>query len=49
MIDYFAPGEIAGHYAGWRILHHAARTIVCAEDGTRHRHAVEELIARKPA
>jgi tellurite methyltransferase len=49
VIDYFAPGEIAALYAGWRILHHAARTIVCAEDGTRHRHAVEELIARKPA
>lgn len=49
VIDYFEAGEITAAYAGWRMPHHAARTIVCAEDGTPHRHSVEQLIVRKPA
>jgi len=48
-IDYFTAGELAGLYAGWRVLYRAPRTIVCAADGTSHRHSVEELIAEKPA
>jgi tellurite methyltransferase len=47
VVDYFRTGELAALYAGWRIVHHAARTIWCAEDGTAHRHGVDELIAAK--
>ncbi len=49
VIDYFGPGELTGAYAGWRVLRHAEGTIACAQDGTRHRHSVEDLIAQRPA
>jgi len=46
VIDYFVPGELAGAYANWLILRREARMIACAQDGTRHRHSVELLIAK---
>lgn len=45
-IDYFRPGELRALYAGWRVVRHAERLIACAQDGTPHRHSVEELIAQ---
>jgi hypothetical protein len=47
-IDYFAPGELAGVYADWPILARAQRLIRCDQDGTVHRHSVEELVVRSP-
>jgi hypothetical protein len=46
VIDYFSAGELEAHYAGWRVIRLEARLIPCAQDGTRHQHSVEELIAR---
>ena len=46
VIDYFVRGELAGAYANWRILRREARMIPCAQDGTRHRHSVEVLVAK---
>ncbi len=46
VIDYFAPGELAVLYAGWLILRREEGRIPCAQDGTRHHHSVEFLIAR---
>jgi tellurite methyltransferase len=48
VIDYFGPGELAGFYREWGVLHHAERLIACAQDGRPHHHSVEELIARAP-
>ena len=49
VIDYFRLGEIVRLYADWTILVREEGTIECAQDGTRHRHSVEKLIARRPA
>jgi tellurite methyltransferase len=47
-LDYFARGELGRHYADWRGVWREETTIMCAQDGTRHRHSVEELVARAP-
>lgn len=47
-IDYYAPGELQESYRDWTVLRHAERLIGCAQDGTPHRHSVEELVARAP-
>ncbi|MBI4611198.1 MAG: class I SAM-dependent methyltransferase [Candidatus Rokubacteria bacterium] len=49
IIDYFAPGELAGFYGGWSILQQKGGRIACDQDGTPHHHSVESLIARAPA
>ena len=46
VIDYFVPGELTGAYANWLIIRREEQTIACAQDGTRHRHSVELLIAK---
>jgi tellurite methyltransferase len=46
VIDYFVRGELAGVYANWLILRREERMIACAQDGTRHRHSVELLVAQ---
>ncbi len=47
-IDYFTPGELAALYADWCLLDRRERMIGCSQDGTIHRHSVEEIVARKP-
>ncbi|MBI4588474.1 MAG: class I SAM-dependent methyltransferase [Candidatus Rokubacteria bacterium] len=46
VIDYFAPEELARAYANWLILQREEKLIACAQDGTPHRHSVEELIVK---
>lgn len=46
VIDYFVPGELRGAYADWPIIECHDTIIGCQQDGTRHRHSVERLIAR---
>jgi tellurite methyltransferase len=46
-IDYFAPGELSRAYADWLILHCEPALIRCAQDGTPHRHSVEQFLARE--
>ena len=48
VIDYFVPGELSGFYADWVILRYEEASIPCAQDGTPHRHSVEQLVARAP-
>jgi hypothetical protein len=47
-IDYFAPGELTGLYADWLILARDDRLIGCSQDGTVHRHSVEQLVVQAP-
>jgi len=46
LIDYFTPGEVAALYADWLIVAGEKRLIDCPEDGTIHRHGVEQIVAR---
>jgi tellurite methyltransferase len=43
----YAPGELRGYYAGWRILH--TRSFIFEDDsgGEPHEHAVEEYVFQK--
>jgi tellurite methyltransferase len=45
-IDYFTPGELVALYADWLIVACEKRLIDCRQDGTIHRHSVEQLVAR---
>jgi tellurite methyltransferase len=45
-IDYFAPGELVALYADWLIVASEQRLIDCRQDGTIHRHSVEQIVAR---
>ncbi|MBI2159028.1 MAG: class I SAM-dependent methyltransferase [Candidatus Rokubacteria bacterium] len=45
-IDYFAEGELSRIYADWLILRCEPAMIACAQDGTPHRHSVEQFIAQ---
>jgi len=47
-MDAFEPGEIAGEYAGWQVRERREGLIACAQDGTRHAHSVEEILAQRP-
>jgi len=46
-IDYFTVGELQSAYDDWAILGSEPSLITCAQDGTRHTHSVELLVARK--
>lgn len=46
VIDYFASGELVTAYPEWTVLYQEEGRISCAQDGTRHHHSVEFLIAR---
>ncbi len=48
-IDYFASGELAAPYAAWLIVAGEQHLIDCRQDGTIHRHSVEQILARAPA
>jgi tellurite methyltransferase len=46
VIEYFVRGELSRAYADWRVLQCEEQMIPCAQDGTPHRHSVEQLVAR---
>src|SRR6266436_852155 len=48
-IDYFSRGDLGRLYGDWSILTDEEGHIVCAQDGTRHSHSIERLIASRPA
>ncbi len=48
VVHYFTPDELRDAYHGWIILRHDAGLIPCAQDGLRHVHSVETLLARRP-
>ena len=46
VVDYFVRGELSRAYADWQVLECEEQMIPCAQDGTPHRHSVEQLTAR---
>lgn len=48
-IDYFSRGDLGRFYGDWSILTDEGGHIPCAQDGTRHVHSIERLIASRPA
>ena len=48
VMDDFEPGELAREFGGWRLCESREGLIPCAQDGTRHAHSVERLLARRP-
>lgn len=46
---FFRSGELLGHYWDWEILHHREFEFDCRSGGRPHRHAMTELVARRPA
>src|SRR5262245_28313823 len=48
VVDYFGPGELAQWFAEWPTVARRDHVISCAQDGTVHGHAVEELVTARP-
>jgi len=47
-IDYFTAGELPRFFDGWSILADEELKISCAQDGLRHAHSVQRLVAARP-
>ena len=47
VVHYFAPDELREAYRGWTILRRYEGLIPCAQDGVRHLHSVETILARR--
>jgi tellurite methyltransferase len=48
-IDYFSRGDLGRLYGDWSILSDEGGHIPCTQDGTRHSHSIERIIASRPA
>lgn len=48
IVEYFKAGELHEAFVNWQILKHGDYVISCAQDGTVHGHAVEELVVASP-
>lgn len=48
VVHYFDPDELREAYRGWTILRNYEGLIPCAQDGIRHLHSVETILARRP-
>lgn len=44
-IDYFTPGELGRLYAAWLAIRYEEGLISCSQDGTRHSHSIEQIVA----
>jgi tellurite methyltransferase len=49
IVEYYRPGELGEAFVDWQVLERADHVISCAQDGTVHGHAVEEIVAARPA
>jgi tellurite methyltransferase len=47
-IDYFRQGELPVLLEGWTVLADEDAQISCAQDGVKHAHSVERLLAARP-
>jgi len=47
-IDYFKSGELADLYGDWSLVRRERGEIPCAQDGTRHSHSMEQIVAVRP-
>jgi tellurite methyltransferase len=48
IVEYFNAGELHDAFVDWQILKRGEHVISCAQDGTVHGHAVEELVTARP-
>jgi tellurite methyltransferase len=48
IVEYYRAGELRGAFADWQVLKQADHAIRCAQDGSVHGHAVEEIVAARP-
>jgi tellurite methyltransferase len=48
IVEYYNAGELREAFLDWQILKRADHVISCAQDGTVHGHAVEEIVAARP-
>jgi tellurite methyltransferase len=47
VVHYFTPRELSDAYQDWDVLRREEGLIRCAQDGVRHTHSVETLVARR--
>lgn len=47
VVHYFTPRELREVYRDWVIVRYAEGLIPCAQDGVRHVHSVETVLARR--
>lgn len=45
----YRPGELLGYYGDWQILDSGEVEFDCNSSGVPHRHAMDFVIAKKPA
>ena len=48
VVHYFTPDELRDAYRGWIILRNEEGLIPCAQDGVRHVHSGETILAQRP-
>jgi tellurite methyltransferase len=48
VVEYFDAGELHDAFVDWRTIKRGGHVISCAQDGTVHGHAVEELVTARP-
>jgi tellurite methyltransferase len=48
VVEYFKLDELDESFVGWQTLRRRDYVISCAQDGTVHGHAVEELVTAQP-
>jgi tellurite methyltransferase len=48
IVEYYRAGELREAFADWQVLKQADHVISCAQDGSVHGHAVEEIVAARP-
>jgi tellurite methyltransferase len=48
IVEYYHAGELREAFVDWQILKRAEHVISCAQDGSVHGHAVDEIVAARP-
>ncbi len=48
IVEYYHAGELHEAFVDWQVLKRADHVISCAQDGSVHGHAVEEIVAARP-
>jgi tellurite methyltransferase len=48
IVHYFTPDELGDAFRDWIVLRREEGVIPCAQDGVRHVHSVETILARRP-
>ena len=48
IVEYFNAGELHDAFVDWQTIKRGQHVISCAQDGTVHGHAVDELVTARP-